>query len=403
MGNERKAQWRTVGFTCLAIVLSLTTWFSATAVLPELSVVWSLTAQQSAWITGAVQAGFIIGALASSALALPDRFSLTRLMAFSALLAAVANSVLLIEPGIHGAIAARFLTGFALAGVYPPSLKFIATWFRSGRGLAMGAMVGALTLGSAAPHLLRATGGAFDWTYIVAATSVCCAISAAIFFMMLREGPCPFTKVSVSLRQFGSVLRSRPVMLANIGYFGHMWELYAMWAWLLAYSIASTETGGFTGNASLLVFAVIAIGGPGSLMAGWLADRIGRCATTSVLMAISGTCAILIGFTFNGPNWAFCVVAILWGLTVVSDSAQFSAAVTELAPQHLVGSALAFQMGIGFAITILTIWIVQHMAVVLGSWQWSLVVLLPGPVVGIVAMMILRKSEASLKLAQGKR
>ena len=322
-----------------------------------------------------------------SLLSLADAVPLTRLMAWSACLAALANAMLLLEPGVALAILARVVTGIALAGLYPPAMKLISTWFLTGRGLALGAMVGALTLGSAVPHLIRATGSALPWQSIVWATSLACLLAAALFGLALKEGPHAFARTTVDPRQIGRILRNRPVMYANLGYFGHMWELYAMWAWFLAYASAAIAAGGWNANASILAFAVVALGAPSCLLAGWLADRIGRCYTTVLSMAVSGSAAIAIGFTFDGPAWLFIVVALIWGFTVVADSAQFSAAVTELAPKSLVGTALAFQMGVGFAITVFAIWIIPIVAHILGGWQWAFAVLAIGPVIGCVAML----------------
>lgn len=396
-------KWATLGVTGLAVILSLTTWFSATAILPELREALSLTPQTAAWLTNAVQAGFVLGALVSALLSLADVIPLTRLMAMASLAAALFNAVPLVAPGPEALIAARFATGAALALVYPPALKFIATWFRTGRGLAMGAMVGALTLGSALPHLVRGVGSGIAWQPVMITCSLAGLVAAGIFAFVLREGPHAFARTKVDPRQIGAILRDRPVMLANAGYFGHMWELYAMWAWILAYALAAQSAGLPLGNASILAFAIIAMGAPGCVLAGWLADRIGRCTTTAIAMAISGTAALLIGFTFDGPLWAFALVALVWGLTVVADSAQFSAAVTELADQNLVGSALAFQMGVGFAITIGMIWFLPVLAESVGSWRWSFLVLVPGPIAGTWAMLALRRLPEADRIAGGKR
>ncbi len=403
MQTEPRGHWRMLAIAGVAVVLSMTTWFSATAVAPGLSRDWGLSLEQAGWLTSAVQLGFVVGALSSSLLALSDTIPLTRLMAAAALVAALANAALLLEPGFTASLAARFLTGAALASVYPPAMKFIATWFRRGRGIAMGAMVGALTFGSALPHLIRAIGQSLPWQGVVLSTSLLCLLSALLFQVLLREGPYPFARAKVDPRQIGLILRNRPVMLANLGYFGHMWELYAMWGWFLAYASAAVSQGGISLNASVLAFAVVAMGAPGCLLGGVLSDRIGRCHTTALMMAISGACALSIGLFFDGPVGLFAVIALVWGLTVVADSAQFSAAVSELSDQDYVGSSLAFQMGIGFAITIATIWLTPVVADWLGSWRWSFLILAPGPIVGIVAMLLLRADPASVKIAGGLR
>lgn len=396
-------KWVALTLTGSAVILSLTTWFSATAILPDLQAVLGLDASGAAWLTNAVQAGFVLGALVSSVLALSDVLPLTRLMAVASVAAAAFNAVALLEPGAGWVIAARFATGASLALVYPPSLKFIATWFRKGRGLAMGSMVGALTLGSALPHLVRGIGAGIDWQVVLVASSLASLVAAVIFGLVLREGPDPFGRAAVDLRQIGRVIRDRPVMLANAGYFGHMWEVYAMWAWILVYIGAAKEAGLAVTNVSILAFAVIAFGAPGSVLAGLVADRIGRCKTTAIALGLSGASALLIGFSFDGPVWIFTVAALFWGMTVAADSAQFSAAVTELADQSRVGAALAFQMGVGFAITILTIWMMPLIAEALGSWRWSFLVLVPGPVLGSWAMLTLRRMPEAAKIADGRR
>lgn len=396
-------RWRVLFMAGIAVVLSLTTWFSATAILAELTDVLSLSDAHVAWLTNAVQLGFVVGALGVSVFSLADRWKLTHLMAFASLAAGLFNALLLLEPSPLIAITLRFATGVSLAMIYPPAMKFIATWFQKGRGLAMGTMVGALTLGSAMPHLIRGLGQGVDWQLVITVSSVSCLVAAGIFGLMLREGPFPFAKTKVDLLQIGAIVKSRPVMLANAGYFGHMWELYAMWGWFLAYITAAQAEGLSLTNVSILTFAVIALGAPGCVLCGWLADRIGRCYATSLMMVISGTSALLIGFTFEGPATAFMLVALIWGLTVVADSAQFSAAVTELADQSLVGSALAFQMGVGFAITIFVIWFLPFVVDVLGSWRWAFVVLAPGPFLGVLAMLMLRRDESAIMLANGRR
>lgn len=396
-------KWQSLILTGIAVLLSLMTWFSATAVLPELTALHELSVSQAAWLTNAVQVGFAIGALTASLLSLADAWPLTRYMSASALIACGANLLLLLDIGPEGAIAARFATGVALAGVYPPAMKFIATWFQTGRGFAMGAMVGALTLGSALPHFVRASGGTVSWENVVLVCSLGSVAAAVIFRFILKEGPFSFGRTRVDLGQVGQIVRNGPVMLANIGYFGHMWELYAMWGWFLAYATAAMTNGLGLGNASLLTFAVIAMGAPGCIFGGWLADRIGRCRTTMIMMTTSGLSAVLIGVVFGGPLWLFVAIALIWGFTVVADSAQFSAAVTELSDENLVGSSLAFQMGMGFSITILTIWLTPVVADCLGDWRWTFLLLAPGPVIGTVAMFLLYRHPRSSLMAGGHR
>lgn len=403
--SVNSGRWRMLAIVSVALVLSMTSWFSATAVIPELSVLLSLSQTQAAWLTNGVQLGFVTGALASSLVNLPDIMRMERLMGVAALLAATANICLLISSSPEAAIAARFFTGIALAGVYPPAVKLVSTWFKTGRGLALGAVIGALCLGSAGPHLFRAHYGGLDWQLVVATASVATALAAIVILFFVREGPYPFSRAIFSPRQIKEVISNRPLMLANLGYFGHMWELYAFWGWLLAYSSAALKLQGaeevaFT--ASLLTFAAVAIGAVGCVGAGWLADRIGRTATCILMMAVSGSCALLIGLFFDGPFWAFAMIILIWGIFIIGDSAQFSAMATEVSDTRLVGTALTFQMGIGFSISVLSIWLTAQVAELLGSWHWSFIILAPGPLIGIFAMLALRREAAAIKIAGGR-
>lgn len=399
-----RAAWRMLAILSGGVILSMATWFSATAILPQLTIHWQLSGAAQVWMTNGVQLGFVIGALTLSLFNLPDILPLRWLMGIAAALASALNLGLLLVPSVEWAIVLRVLTGIALAGVYPPALKLVATWFVKGRGFAMGTMIGGLTLGSASPHLLRALSGGLDWRYVVGGTSALTALGAVVFLVLVREGPFPFSRAVFDPRRLGRVLTNRGIALANLGYFGHMWELYAMWGWLLAFVGASFGgAGGLSPSlVSLLVFAIVASGVIGCLLGGLLADRIGRTATTALLMAISGLCALTIGFTFGGPLWLFLPLAALWGMSVIGDSAQFSTIVTEVGDADLVGTALAFQLGIGFALTIASLTIVPMIGNIFG-WQWAFLVLVPGPVVGVAAMLILRSLPEASKIAQGRR
>lgn len=405
MGKDAKGRWTALAMICLGVVGVLTTWFSATAILPDLTAEWALTPAAAGWLTNAVQIGFVAGALAASLVNLPDLVRMNRLMAGCAALAALANAVLLLEPGLNGAVAARFATGVALAGVYPPALKLMATWFLRGRGLALGFLIGALTLGSSLPHLVRALTAGVDWRGVVVASSLAAVASALLFGLLLREGPHGFSGATFNPRQTLRVFGSRPLLLVSLGYFGHMWELYAMWAWILAFA-AAAEAGVMPfpfGSASMLAFAVVGSGAVGCVLGGVLSDRIGRCLTTAGMMAVSALCAATIGFAFDGPGWLLGMIAVIWGISIVGDSAQFSAAVTELADQRFVGTALALQLGIGFALTVGTIAAVPVVVAWLGGWQWAFLMLVPGPLLGTASMLALRARPEAVRMAGGAR
>lgn len=401
---EAAGRWRTLAILSFAIVFSMTTWFSATAIVGELKTVWSLSDESATWLTNAVQIGFVVGALGASFFNLPDLVAARTLMSVAAVLAAATNLALLAAPDAQAAIGLRFLTGVALAGIYPPALKLISTWFVRGRGLALGIVIGALTLGSAFPHLLRATTSSLDWQVVVLGTSLMTLAGAALMARYAVEGPFSYPRATFNPRQIGLVLRNKPVMLANVGYFGHMWELYAMWGWFLAFIHAALLPHGLGASAaSLTTFLVIGSGFVGCVLGGVMADRIGRTATTSIMMTISGACAGLIGFAFAGPLWLLLMIAFVWGVTVIGDSAQFSAMVTEVGDSSFVGTSLALQLGLGFALTVVAIRVLPSFAEYLGGWQWAFVMLVPGPLIGTVAMLALRRLPEAEKIAQGRR
>ena len=388
-------RWLALGWLGTAMLLAMTTWFSATAVVPQLTVQWNLSALQGSWLTIAVQLGFVAGALLSAGLTLADVLSPRRLMLLGAIGAAAANLVLLVVDGATGAIIARFATGAFLAGVYPPAMKAMASWFRRDRGLALGVMVGALTLGSAMPHLVNALGGA-DWRVVIVVTSVLTVGGGLIAEFVVRDGPFRFPTVPFEPRQLLVVVRDREVRLASIGYFGHMWELYAMWAWIGVFYATSFEAGG-TGlsvvAASTAAFATIGVGAAGCVVGGRLADRHGRAWLTSLSMVLSGLSAVTIGLLWSGPVLPLVLLGLFWGFWIVADSAQFSTVVTEVADQRYVGTAVTLQLAFGFVLTVATIWLIPLLAELVG-WRWAFVVLAGGPLLGTVAMLRLRATSA---------
>ena len=337
---------RALALLTLSLTLSMSTWFSASAVIPQLRDEWTLSTSAGAWLTIAVQVGFVAGAVLSSALTLADVLPPHRVILLGSLGAAGSNALLLEAHGTASAIPLRLATGFFLAGVYPPAFKLMATWFTRGRGTALGLLAGAIALGSALPHLVNALGGV-EWKLVIAVTSVLTVLGGLVAAVGVPEGPHPFPRAVFDPRQIALVRHNRGVRLASYGYFGHMWELFAMWTWFVAF--ARDELVESRGGAALLTFAVVGAGAIGCVGGGLLGDRVGRPETTAAAMALSGACALTIGFV---PRTVALGVAVVWGLTVIADSAQFSTMVTEHADQAYVGTALALQLAIGFALTV---------------------------------------------------
>jgi MFS family permease len=390
---------RALGLLALALALSMSTWFSATAVVPQLREEWALGGTASAWLTIAVQLGFVAGALLSSVTNAADLVSPRAVILAGSAGAAAANALVAAADGPETAIPLRALTGFFLAGVYPPAFKLMATWFQRGRAFALGTLAGAIALGSALPHGVNGLGG-LDWRVVVYATSLLTLAGGAVAFRLVPEGPYPFPRARFDPRQVALVLRNRGVRLASLGYFGHMWELFAMWAWFLVFFRDGHGAGGAT--AAYATFAVVGVGAVGCVIGGLLADRVGRAETAAGAMAISGTCAVAIGLLLDAPRWALLAVGLVWGFSVIADSALFSTLVTEHSDQAYVGTALALQLAIGFALTVVTIWLVPVLETEVG-WRWAFAFLAPGPLLGIVAMLRLRRlpSPAAVPSAAG--
>ncbi len=401
--GQPAGRWRALAILATAALMEMTPWFSASAVLPQLRSAWGLSPSAGTWLTISVQLGFVAGALFSSALSLADILPPRRLMLIGSSIAAAVNIGLLASHSLAGALPLRFATGAALALVYPPSLKSMATWFRAGRGLALGVMVGALTIGSATPHLLNGLGG-LRWQNVIIGTSILTFLGGIVAEFAGHDGPFPFAPAQFDPRQFVRVFSDRGVRLGVLGYFGHMWELYAMWAWCAAFFSDAFRAHGFSNPAraaAFAAFAAIGVGGPGCALGGALGDAWGRTRTAITSLAISGSCALTIGFAAQYSLWLALAVGIIWGAAVVADSAQFSSIVTELADQSYVGTALTMQLAIGFTLTIATIWLVPVLRESHG-WSVAFAALAPGPALGILAMLRLKNSPEAARLAGGR-
>ena len=390
--SDAPLRWAIMSLLAVAVSLGMSLWFTASATATQLAARWALAPAQATALTTSVQIGFVIGTAVAAVLNLADIIAARWYFAICAFAAGVANAALAIVPVFELAIFCRVLTGFFLAGVYPPAMKMVATWFRSGRGLAIGVLVGALTVGKATPYLVAAF-AAVDYRVVALSTSAGAALAAVLVAVAYTDGPHPFPRRAFSWSLVGVLARHRATRLAIGGYLGHMWELYACWAALSLFFLDFFRSRGYTDleSASLsgvLAFTSIAAGGVGSVMAGVWADRLGRELIASAAMAVSGACALAIGWLTSAPVWFVATIAVVWGFAVVADSAQFSALVTEVAPTHAVGTALTLQTSLGFLLTAASIWLTIDVA---GRWGWGVAfsLLAAGPAFGIWQMLLL--------------
>ena len=384
--SQREARTQ-LGVLSIAIVLSMAPWFAATVVATPLSRETALAPWQVSWLTLAVQLGFVLGSLTSAALLLSDLLSARRLAAVSSIIAAAATALLAVK-GLAGwqAILLRILTGASLACVYPPGMKIAAGWTQRHRGTAIGVLVGAVTIGSAAPYLLRATAGEDAWRPVLLLAAASAALGGVLFAALVREGPYQAPSAPFDPRAIRRVLGERNVLLATGGYLGHMWELYAMWSTIGVFLAAvGARHGVAASGAMLLAFAVIGVGAVGCVVAGVRADKVGRARVAMIAMAVSGTCAIAIGPLSTQSFGLTIAIALIWGMSVVADSAQFSACVADFAPREYVGTALTIQTASGFLLTMLTIHLVPGWAARFG-WELAYIPLAIGPIFGIAAM-----------------
>jgi MFS family permease len=388
-----------LALVAVAELLGMSLWFAGSAAAPQLTAKWALSSAQVGGLATAVQLGFVVGTAISALLNLADIIPARRLFSACAILGAAANALLIWTPTYEWALVGRVLTGACLAGVYPPAMKMAATWFLSRRGLAVGTVVGALTVGKASPYLWYAMPNV-PLELIVLAASASAWIAAALVLLWWEDGPHAFPARPFSWGLVGEVVRSQRWRLSTGGYLGHMAELYSYWTWIpifLAASAVASSGDPEAGRApwvGILAFATIAIGGAGCIWGGIVGDRIGRAKLAMLAMALSGACALAIGLTFGRSPWIVGALALVWGFFVIADSAQFSVLVTESVPAHAVGTALTVQVSLGFLLTTLTIQLIPPVVARVG-WEGAFALLAVGPVLGILALRRLQRVTAA--------
>ena len=373
----------------LAMFLGMTLWFSATAANAPIVAEFHLTPAETAWLTMAVQGGFVLGTLLSALLNLPDLLSARRLFMIGCVAGALTNAALIVAPGVLTLIGLRVATGAALAWVYPPGMKVAAGWFSERRGTALGILIGALTIGSAFPHLLASASASVPWRTLMLIASSLALLGGVLIVTLVGDGPYVARSAEFDPVAVRHVFADRQTRLVTLGYLGHMWELYAVWTWIAAFASAgagATMRGtpaSITGSA--VAFTTIASGAAGSAVAGAFADRIGKARIATWAMLVSGTCCVAAGLIFQAPTPVLFLFAAIWGIAVVADSAQLSALVAQYSPRDHVGTALTVQTCAGFLLTIVSIRLLPLAAETIG-WQWVFLCLAPGPFLGALAL-----------------
>lgn len=388
--DEHTPPRRILPLIIVAQFLGTSLWFVGNAVAGDVATQWPEVDGAVGWLTSSVQLGFIVGTFVYAVFALADRFAAHRVFFVSSALAAAANASTLLAPeSLWWFLSGRFLTGVFLAGIYPVGMKLAASWFQRGLGNAIGLLVGALVLGTAFPHLLKTT--ALPLTPVILSVSVLAAAGGIAVWLGVPEGPFVKRQRGFNPRASLSVFRNPRFVRAALGYFGHMWELYAFWAFV-PWAVANAWPSLSAEQHSLWAFVVIACGAIGCAVGGRLSIRKGSARVAMVQLAISGLCCVLSPWLLDIGGVAATLLLLVWGITVVGDSPQFSTLGARTAPPEQVGTALTLMTMIGFAITIGSIQWLSALAQPNGP-SWLLALLVAGPIVGLVAMAPLWRDD----------
>lgn len=366
-------------------------WFAGNAIIADLQQSWALPENSIGYVTSAVQLGFIVGTLVFAYLALADRFSPRKVFFACSMIGASANAALLVVPeGISSLLLLRFITGFFLAGIYPVGMKIAASWYEKELGRALGYLVGALVLGTAFPHLIRSLGAEVPWQQVIVGVSIIAAFGGLLLLTLVPDGPFLPKGSAFNSNVFKLIFRSRKFRASALGYFGHMWELYTLWAFMPLFLLGYASQTNQSINISFWAFIVIAVGFIGCAAGGLMSEKLGSAKVASIQLLISGVCCALSPLLFQADWPIFILFMLVWGMTVIGDSPQFSTLNAQNAPREYVGSALTIVNSIGFLITVVSIQFTSSLIPVVGV-QYVFWLLIPGPLLGLFALQSIQK------------
>ena len=404
MTRHLKSKFAILVIISISLLFTLTVWFSANAIVNQLIILWMLNEYDIALLSMILIIGFVVGGFFSAILNLPDIIKTEKFYSIYAGLSALSNFLAIFSSNFLWFLLFRFLTGFFLSGVCPTAMKLVSSWFKKHRGLAVGILLGALTAGSGLPYIFNINGTP-EWRFLLTLSSFLALIGAILIYIFITEGPNVSHGGKFQLSNLRVIWAKNSVKYANLAYFGHMWELYAFWVWIPIFLKESFIMTFPSGNATLFfsigTFTVFISGALSNAFGGMIADRIGRTKFNIMMLIFSGISSLVIGFFFKNTIIAL-IIAIIWGITAVPDSPQYSVMITELSDQNYIGTALTVQTSVGFGITLFSIQLLPSLVHVV-SWSFGFMVLALGPIVGIISLFLLRKEPDSTKIGQGKK
>jgi len=371
-------------------------WFSGNAIISDLQLHWNLDPASIGYVTSSVQFGFISGTLCFAFFAISDVFSPRKVFFVCSLLGALANlNIYLLADGLTSLLLFRFLTGFFLAGIYPVGMKIASGWYKEGLGQAMGFLVGALVLGTAFPHLLKGLGETLHWNSVIISVSFICVIGGLLMFLLVPDGPYLFKGTKFNYKAIYLIFQSKDLRAASFGYFGHMWELYTLWAFIPILLATYSKIYSIEINIPLWSFIFIASGALGCFLGGIISKRTGSAPVAFYQLVVSGICCLFSAIIYEAPVFLFFAILIIWGITIAGDSPQFSTLTAQTAPKEYVGSALTIVTSIGFLITIFSIEFINYIINYINP-KFVFMLLTPGPVIGLIYFWHLYKKHLSV-------